>query len=643
MKQVSLLITVCLFTCVTFAQPDRWQQRIKYTIDAKVDVLNNKITGKENIEYWNNSPDTLKRVFLHLYWNAFQPGSSMDVRSRELGKVATTQDRKGNPVLDWDRRVKDTIMKLKPNEIGYQRVSKIVLNGKTLQTKEHETILEVILDKPILPKTKSIFSVEFEAQVPLQIRRAGRDNAEGIRYSMSQWYPKMSEYDRNGWNPNPYVAREFYGVWGDYDVKITIDKNYLVAASGVLQNPDKIGMGYSTPGLKVARPAGNTITWNFVANNVHDFVFAADPEYAHEWKQPRKDLTLRVIYQAKTARQDSAWKNILWMAEKVLPFIEKKFGKYPWPVYSFIHGGDGGMEYPMATLMNEPSIGTAIHEWMHSWYQQLLGTNESLYPWMDEGFAKFADTEVSDYYLKNWANKSPFINDSIRAANNKKIAESVAAIPAIHADSYKRYFALQKSPYEEPMSTHADHFNTNYAYSNASYYKGSVFLEQLAYIVGTRTRDSIMLAYYNEWKFKHPTPDDFIRVAEKVSGIELDWYKEYWINSTKAIDYTVGNISADNGKMQVTLKRIGKMPMPVDVLLTFKDGTKEMHYIPLNLMYGGKTAEDSVPRFVHEEWRWTHPEYTFETSRSLKDLKSIEIDPSGRMADIDRRVLTIPD
>jgi hypothetical protein len=643
MKKTSLLFLLSLSVCLSFAQADRWQQRIKYNIDVTADVTTNLLTGKETIEYWNNSPDTLKRVFFHLYWNAFQPNSSMDVRSRELGKLATTQDKKGNPVLDWDKRVKDTISKLKPNEIGYQHVKRILLNGKVQQTKEHETILEVMLDKPIAPKSKSTFVVEFEAQVPLQIRRSGRDNAEGIRYSMAQWYPKMSEYDANGWNANPYIAREFYGVWGDYDVKITIDKNYLVGATGVLQNPNTIGMGYGTPGLKPVTQTGNTITWNFIGNNIHDFVWAADPDYTHEWKQIRKDLTVHIIYQAKTPKEDSAWKNVLWMAEKVLPFMEKKFGKYPWPTYSFIQGGDGGMEYSMATLVKDAGIATAVHEWMHSWYQQLMGTNESLYPWMDEGFATFAEDQVVDYYLKNWANQSPYINDSTKAANTKKINESVTTVPAIHNESYKRYYALQKSPYEEAMTTHADHFNTNYAYSNASYFKGAVFLEQLGYIVGAKVRDSIMLVYYDQWKFKHPTADDFIRVAEKVSGIELDWYKEYWINSTKAIDYSISNLTGDNGKTQITIKRIGKMPMPVDVLLTFKDGTKELNYIPLNLMYGIKQAEDSTPRFVHEEWRWTHPEYTFEVTRPLKDLKSVEIDPSGRMADIDRRPLIIPD
>ncbi|HEX6913747.1 MAG TPA: M1 family metallopeptidase [Chitinophagaceae bacterium] len=642
-----LLSVLCMFTLsVLQAQPGRWQQKVSYDMDVQLNVETNILTGKQQITYWNNSPDTLDRVFFHLYWNAFQPNSSMDVRSRELGKLATRQDRKGNPVMDWDRRVKDTIMKLKPSETGYQQVKKVIINGRPQRTLVHETILEVIPDKAILPGSKTIIALEFEAQVPVQIRRAGRDNAEGVRYSMSQWYPKLVEYDQDGWHPQPYIAREFYGVWGDYNVKITLDDRYMVAATGVLKNAQQPGYGYAVPGVMAPAPNTNpnrTFTWNFAGSNIHDFVFTADPDYKQVSAKPRKGLTLRVVYQSKNPKTDSAWQNVLWMAGKVLPFIEQQFGRYPWPEYAFIQGGDGGMEYAMATLMNGPGIETAVHEWMHSWYQHLFGTNESLYPWMDEGFATYAEDLVMDHYLRNFANQSPFINDSIRAANLKAIAERDNMNPAVHAGSYKRYYALQKSPYEEPMSTHADHYNTNFAYTEASYFKGAVFLEQLGYIIGAKVRDSVLLDYYRSWGFRHPRPDDFLRLAEKRSGLVLDWYKEYWVNSTKSIDYTIGNIDVVNGGTRITLRRLGKMPMPIDVLLTFKDGSREMHYIPLDLMYGEKQAEDSIPRVVHEAWRWTHTEYSFETKRNLRDLKSVEIDPSGRMADTDRRALVIPD
>ena len=629
---LSVFCAVILFQ-LSFAQPDRWQQRIKYAINVKMDVQNNQFAGTEQIDYWNNSPDTLNRVFFHLYWNAFQPNSSMDVRSRELGKIEMGTDRNGNTIYDWDDRVKDRISKLTENEEGYQRVKSIKIDGVEQQLIVHETILEVKLSKPILPKSKIALDVSFEAQVPIQIRRSGRDNAEGIRYSMSQWYPKMVEYDYQGWNANPYVAREFYGVWGDFDVKINIDKNYLVAATGVLQNANTIGYGYEDAGVKVPSAKENTLTWNFKGENIHDFVWAADPTYKHISKKVG-GVMLNVFYKPTDKTSDSAWNNVLWAAEKVLPYMEKRFGKYPYPQYSFIQGGDGGMEYAMATLLKSSSLGTVFHEWMHSWYQQMLGTNESLFPWMDEGFTTYAEGEVSSYYRQNWAAQSPFINNGskagIAAANDKDNTR----LPLHQYNSYRGYQDLANSGLEEPLSTHADHYNTNYAYSQASYSKGAVFMTQLGYIVGDSVRDRILLEYYNQWRFKHPNANDFIRVAEKVSGLELEWYKEYWVNSTKTIDYAIGNIDIVNNKTTITVKRKGKMPMPLDILVTFKDGSQEVHYIPLNLMYGAKPAENKIPRTVHQEWKWTDPEYDFTTERRITDIKSIEIDPTHRLADI---------
>ena len=177
-----LLLSFFIFNISSLqAQPDRWQQRIKYNINVNMDVLTNRFSGTEKIEYINNSPDTLDRIFIHLYWNAFQPNSSMDVRSRETGKTILT-NRRGDEVPDWDARVKDRISKLKENEIGFQNVKSVKINGIEQKLRNYETILEVKLDKSILPKTKTIFDVAFEAQVPLQIRRSGRDNVEGVRY-----------------------------------------------------------------------------------------------------------------------------------------------------------------------------------------------------------------------------------------------------------------------------------------------------------------------------------------------------------------------------------------------------------------------------------------------------------------------------
>ena len=379
MKKSGLLFifTIAFITFLS-AQPDRWQQSVKYDMNVDVDVKTNRFSGTEKLFYTNNSPDKLDRVFIHLYWNAFQQGSEMDVRSQELGKIMVN----GRP--DWDGRVKDRISKLTPEEIGYQKMKSIKLNGVEQPVKLHGTILEVDLTKPIAAKSTVSFVIDFEAQVPLQVRRSGRDNAEGIRYSMSQWYPKMCEYDHEGWHPTKYIAREFYGVWGDYDVTIKIDKSYKLAGTGVLQNASEIGWGYDKPGTPLTNISAEKRSWHFIGKNIHDFVWAADPDYEHLVRM-QDGVVLNVVYKKVDSLQKN-WETVADAAVTVLPYMEKRFGKYPYPQYSFIQGGDGGMEYPMATLIKGPSLGTVFHEWMHSWYQMMMGTNESLYPWMDEGF-----------------------------------------------------------------------------------------------------------------------------------------------------------------------------------------------------------------------------------------------------------------
>lgn len=604
MKKIIFSFFVLAICINVPAQPDRWQQRVKYVMDIDMNVQTNQFTGSQKLEYWNNSPDTLTRVFYHLYFNAFQPGSMMDERSRRQGTMAAGRGQ------DWDPRVKDRIQHLKPDEIGYQKILSLKMNGRPQELNMQETILEVKLDKPILPKSKVVFDMQFEAQVPLQIRRSGRDNpTTQVRYSMSQWYPKICEYDYEGWHPTPYVGREFYGVWGDFDVSISIDKKYILGGTGYLQNANQIGYGYEDEGVKVNRPAGNKMTWHFIAPNVHDFMWAADPDFIHKSKRIRKGLTFHLLYKTTNATAKQ-WEQVLTDAERAFPFIEKTFGTYPYEQFSFIHGGDGGMEYPMATLLAGP--GAWLHEWLHNWYYGMMGTNESLYPWMDEGFTSYADDRVS-----------AFLNNDTGFA---------------YAGSYRGYYALVKSGKEEPLTTHADHYDLNFAYSLAAYSKGAVFLAQLGYISGDKTLDKILLEYYRQWHFKHPNAADFIRVAEKVSGMQLDWYKEFWVTSTKTIDYSIDSLWEEGGKTKVRLKQIGLIPMPIDLQLTFKDGTKELHYVPMYLMFGQKPVEDeTIPRKVYEPWKWTSNTYVIETNRRLTDFTQVEIDPSQRMADVDRK------
>jgi uncharacterized protein YijF (DUF1287 family) len=588
-----------------FAQPGYWQQRVKYAMDIDMNIATNRFSGKQQLDYTNRSPDTLRKVFYHLFWNAFRPNSMMDNRSRALGQIMV------NGAPDWDVRVQDRIQNLKPEEIGYQKVISLKMNGVPQPFREEETILEVNLTKPILPNTTVHFDMEFEAQVPLQIRRSGRDNPDTrVRYSMSQWYPKICEYDCEGWHATPYVGREFYGVWGDFDVTIHIDKTFILGGTGYLQNPQEIGYGYETSESKVKRPAGAKLDWHFYAPNVHDFVWAADPEFKHVTKKLRNDLTLHLLYKT-TNEQEKNWLNILTTAEKMLPYMEQTYGAYPYKQYSFIHGGDGGMEYPMATLLKD--AGGWMHEWMHSWYQGMLGTNELKYAWMDEGFTQYAAA-------RNWG----FFNKDTSADQT-------------YRREYNAYFSYARSNSQEPMTTYADYFSTNMACAYSSYYKGAVFMVQLGYIVGEQAMNRILLEYYRQWRFKHPDANDFFRIAEKESNMQLGWYQDFWIKSIKKIDYGIDSLWEVNGKTRIRLRMLGQVPMPIDVLLQFGDGTKEQAYIPLYSMFGAKPPENkNIPRFVYEPWKWTSTSYEFEVNHKLTDLKLIEIDASHRMADVNR-------
>ncbi len=605
-----ILVTIGSFCLgVSFAQPERWQQRIKYAMDVNLDVKTNKITGKQTINYTNNSPDTLDKIFIHLFWNAFQPNSMMDVVSRNTENLVLGRSN-GTDVTDFDRRFKKRIVDLSPDEQGYCNVIKFIFNGKAQQTQLYETILEVTLDKKILPGSTVVFNTECECQVPKLTRRSGRDSPEGIRYSLGQWYPKIAEYDYLGWHADQYIRGEFYGIWGDYAVSITLDKKYKLGATGELQNIADIGWGYDKEGSPLKNSTGNLRTWKFLAKNVHDFVWAADPDYKHITRKTTNGPLLHFIYK-EDKNMEEYWQATADSCAMIYPFMAKTFGAYTYPVYSFLHGGGGGTEYPMATLVRNYSFETAVHEWCHSWYQMMLGSNENLYGWMDEGFTNYAEARV----LAWLRNKDFFAN----------------------ADEYRLYFNLVKSPYDEPMSTPANQFNTNYAYNYNSYYKGSVFLRQLGYIVGEKIMDKILLEYYRVWRFKHPNPDDFIRVAEKTSGLQLEWYKSYMVNTVKTVDYRIDSLWDDNSKTKIRIRRTGQMPMPIDLQITFKDGSKELHYIPLDLMFGEKPAEDSIVRKTYPAWKWTHDTYVIEGSRKLIDISIIEIDPTLRLADIERR------
>ncbi len=580
-------------------------------MDIDLDVSTNIITGKQQISYTNNSPDTLNKLFVHLFWNAFQPGSMMDVGIKNSESLTLGTSAKGDRVTDFDRRFKKKIYEMTPEETGWCHVTSFSVNGQKQKIKEYETVLMVELSKPLLPKTTVQIQTVFNSRVPKLSRRSGRDSDEGIRYSMGQWYPKIVEYDKLGWTADDYVSREFYGVWGDYDVTIKLDKTYKVGATGVLQNAAAIGWGYDKEGTALKEITASKRTWRFVGKNIHDFVWSADPGYKHITRKVANGPLLHFIYKDDPAI-DSLWQTTADTCAIVFPYLSKTFGRYPYPVYSILHGGGGGTEYPMATLMRNGNLETAIHEICHSWYQMMLATNENLYAWMDEGFANYAEAKALAWM------------------RNKDFFEGIS--------EYDSYARLVRSPFDEPMSTHANFFTTNYVYNTNSYTKGKLFLLQLGYITGEKTLEKIMLEYYNRWAFKHPTADDFVKVAEKVSGMQLQWYKQYMVNTIKVVDYKIDSLWEEGNETKVRLRNVGEMPMPIDLQVTYKDSSKAIHYIPVNLTYGSKKREDEKKSFIEQDvWGWMQPVYTLTVKGKLTDISTVEIDASGRMADMNRK------
>ncbi len=592
------LFLLLAFVQLSFSQ-NYWQQHVEYFMDINMDVSDFTFSGKQKLIYTNNSPDTINKVYYHLFFNAFRPGSQMDIRSRTI--------------KDPDSRVGNRIFELNPKDYGSLDIVSLEQNGKEIVFEQKETILLVRLEKPLLPGKKTELSMVFEGQVPLQIRRSGKMNKEGVHLTMTQWFPKLAEYDFEGWHPNPYIAREFHGVWGNYTVNITIDKSYVIGGTGYLKNANEIGHGYSD---KNKEKKEETLTWEFYAPNVHDFAWAADPDYVHDIQQSESGVNLHFFYKPDAGEEN--WKKLQEDTLGLLDYFEENIGPYPWKQYSVIQGGDGGMEYAMCTMItgkrSYPSLfGVTAHELAHSWFQHILANNEAKHPWMDEGFTE---------YITSLAEKSVLGKPSL--------------FP--HKSSYDSYYMINKIQLqnpaltiEQPLTIHSDRYDYNFTYGASSYSKGAVFLSQLGYIIGNENLSKTIKRYYNEFKFKHPTPNDFKRVAEIVSDLELEWYLNDWTRTTNKVDYDLDLF--EKGSRDLSIKRIGRIPMPLEILVSFRDGSTAMYYIPIDLMQGNKTFDNDI--IILEPWSWVNTDYVFKIQGNKKVLK-IEIDPSKRLADVNQ-------
>ena len=594
MYNYKFLFFALVFTLSINGQ-NSWQQNANYKIYIDVDVKKNTFKGSQEVLYTNNSPDTLNKVFFHLYFNAFRPESDMAERL--------------NNGDDNNRRFDVNIKDLEPHEYGQLMVSNLKQDGLNIDSFVSDTILEVTLTNPILPGESSLFTMNFNGQIPITIRRAGRDSPMGVKYSMAQWYPKISEYDYEGWNTAPYTGREFHGVWGDFDVTIKIDKDFIVAASGYIQetDPNNNKLGYLS---------GKKRVWNFKAPKVHDFTWAADSEYIHDIYPGPNGVKLNFYYK-NDPKIIANWKTLQPVTAELMDFFNNYIGEYPYKQYSVVQGGDGGMEYSMLTLLNYgeeliPLISVTSHELAHAWFQGVLATNEMNHAWMDEGSASYFG-ELAESHVFN-----------------------IDFHPIFTERPYQDYISLATSGQEMPLATNANRFKFNRAYEDAAYDKGFVFLSQLNYIIGEKAFEKTIKNYFDKYKFTHPLPNDLRRVAEQSSGILLNWYLTDWTQTTNQIDYAIKNVESRKKKSVITLERIGLMPMPLEILVRYKDGNEEFYYIPISLMRGEKSKPEYADKWIQlEDWSWAYKKYEFEIKSKMESIKSIDINPTGLLADVD--------
>ena len=593
-----------IFSLSSAQQNAYYQQSAKYKMDIDVDAENFTYQGKQTLTYTNNSPDELKVVYFHLYWNAFKAGSMMDQRVGGQGKNGDS------------RLQKDGISRLASipkTEEGAQNIHWIKQNGKDLKFEIQETIMKVELATPIKPNSSTTFTMDWDAVIPMQIRRSGRNNREGIDMTVTQWYPKIAEYDYDGWATFDYVGREFHAPFSDFEVNIKIDKNYVIGAGGILENPLEV-KGYDEKAT-IKTDDKNKATWKWSAKNMLDFAWAADKDYTVE------NFTVldgpKVYYVYQKSDKTKLWSDSKPYITQFFQLMNATFGRYTYPTYSFIQGGDGGMEYGMCTMILgeanslEGLLGLMVHEGGHSWNQQIMAYNESMRPWMDEGFTSYYENLVMHQILPpKVATANPFVGT---------------------LNAYRNFV---KRGIEEPAVWFGDHHDNGGAYSFASYVKGELFLVQLGYIMGEQNLSVTMKEFYNTWKLKHPTDRDLMHIAQKVSGMDLKWFQNYWINTTKTIDYGIKDVKYDANSTTVTLVNNGNIPMPIDFSILTKDKKVINYQIPLNMTHVWKKKDIYGDFTTLNYWPWTQKEYTFTIPYNKSQISTLGIDFSQRLADV---------
>ncbi len=564
--------------------PKYWQQRADYDIKATLDTAAPRLDGTVTIRYTNNSPDTLRHVWMQLDQNLFKKGS--------VGSLLNAQEsRFGGAGFDGGFQIKSFTQSL---ESGLRpsrgKVGQLAPRPVPVKTRVDDTMMEVELAFPLAPGSTTIFDLTYGFVIPEH--GADRMGHDGPLFELAQWYPRMCVYDDvNGWNTLQYLGQgEFYLEYGDFNYEVTLPAGYIVAGTGMVQNPLEVYTATQRARLAAAvksdtitpiitraelasgaaRPrTTGTLTWRFKAQNVRDVAWAASPEYL--WDASGWQGILANAYYRPSAID--TWKDGADMARASIQEYSTRWLRYPYPQISAVEGPVSGMEYPMVAMeakdnSKEGLYSVITHEIGHMWYPMVVGSDERRYAWMDEGFNTFINIYSEEGYFK-------------RDDSRRRIGEGRFAM------------ANDQAPTAQPIMTYANRFRTEGNLGALAYIKPGLGLYVLRNkILGAETFDAAFREYTRRWAFKHPQPADFFRTMEDVSGRDLDWFWRGWFFTTAALDQAVDSVAQqpdEGGKTQVRvyLRNAGQQVMPVELRLTFADNTTQLYKFPVEIWYKG--------------------------------------------------------
>ncbi len=601
--------------------PAYWQQRVDYAIRATLDTASRRIIGTEAIRYTNNSPDTLRFVWMQLDQNLFRPGSTGSLLFASESRFGGA-GLNGGFVIDGISQC--AVPPVKPparRRAGARRALPDTTSpaigcspatpASPLRSRVDDTMMYLDLVRPLPPGGVTVLELAYAFNIPDHgADRMGRD---GSLYQIAQWYPRMAVYDDvHGWNTDQYLGQgEFYLEYGDIDYEVTLPAGYIVAGTGVLQNPAEVLTNtqrerlaralksdstiriVTEPELRSgsARPARQgSLTWRFRATNVRDAAWAASPEYL--WDASGWQGVLAQAYYRPSASE--TWKDAARMSRYSIEEYSSRWFRYPYPQISAVEGPVSGMEYPMLAMeargKDGPDLFEVItHEIGHNWFPMIVGSDERRYAWMDEGFNTLINIFAEENFWKR--------DDSGARRQERELVVK-----------------LDQTPTAQPIMTPANRYRTSDNLLSLAYIKPSIALLTLrAKVLAPAVFDSAFREYTRRWSFKHPQPADFFRTMEAVSGRDLSWFWRGFFYTTAALDQTVESVKQVEGATQVTVANLGDAVMPVELELGFMDGTNELVKLPVEIWYAGQ-------RYVYED-------------RSGRPVARARVNPDGTLPD----------